>query len=139
MAFICAACAKKIDMPILGLNSYGRCEDCGKAAGCADVPTSHQLPYWKKFVEKEEAAKKANWGVFEAWLEKDTAELHVVPMVDFGDGKKVMSAAHVLDPECRCGAIWHINEHGVKVWSHHDPDHIGALTDEGWAARKGRK
>lgn len=77
-----------------------------------------------------------NWGVFETWPEKDTTELHVVPMVDLGDGYRVMSAAHVLDTECRCGCIWSVNEHGVKVWMHHDPDHTGALTDEEWASRK---
>jgi hypothetical protein len=66
-----------------------------------------------------------DWGVFETWPEKDTVELHVIPMVDLGDGEKVMSAAHVLDPECRCGPLPSINELGVKMWTHHDPDHIG--------------
>lgn len=53
MAFICSACAEKIEMPIGYLTSYGRCEDCGGIARCADVPTSYQSPYWKKFVDKE--------------------------------------------------------------------------------------
>lgn len=78
----------------------------------------------------------ANWGVFETWPEKDTTELHVVPMVDLGDGESVMSAAHVLDPECRCGCIWSINEYGVKVWAHHDADHAGALSEDEWLAKK---
>jgi hypothetical protein len=76
-----------------------------------------------------------NWGVVEVWPEEDTTELHVVPMVDL-DGESVMSAAHVLDPECRCGPLPSINELGVKMWTHHDPDHIGALTDSEWAERK---
>lgn len=135
MAFICGDCADKIEMPIYGFTSFGRCEDCGTPAPCADVPTSYQAPYWKKFVEKEEAAKKANWGVFEVWPEKDTTELHVVPMIDL-DGEKVMSAARVLNSECRCGPLPEISKFGVKMWNHCDPDHVGALTDEEWIERK---
>lgn len=80
-----------------------------------------------------------DWGVFETWPEKDTTELHIVPMVDLGDGERVRSAAHTLDKDCPCAPVPFVNKFGTKVWNHHDPDHVGSLTDEEWAERKGRK
>jgi hypothetical protein len=71
-----------------------------------------------------------NWGVFEVLDDEEiTLAIHIVPMVNL-DGENVMSAAHVLDPECRCGPLPSTNAHGVQMWNHYDPTHEGAQTDE---------
>lgn len=78
----------------------------------------------------------AHWGVVETWPEHDTAELHIVPMIDVGDGETEPSAAHALNSECSRGPVQSVNELGVTMWNHHDPDHPGAQTESEFASGK---
>lgn len=51
--FFCEECKKKKGWPGLIPSSYGRCEICGKGAGCYDVP-SRYLPVPEKKKRKKQ-------------------------------------------------------------------------------------
>ena len=79
----------------------------------------------------------ANWGVIEEWADDNTfTAYHVVPMTSPDpDGEPVMSAAHDLASTCPCHPFLSYNNHGWKLYQHHDPDHPGALPESDYHSR----
>lgn len=77
-----------------------------------------------------------SWGAFQQ-RDRDGQFMayHVVPIVE-ADGDELPSTAHKLSAYCECHPLCEISQiTRTKIFSHHDPEAEGALSETEWDMR----
>jgi hypothetical protein len=70
------------------------------------------------------------WAVIEQFDDDGNhVAYHVMPTAVI-DGEDVWT--HKVSSDCECGPISEVNKHGATIWTHHDPESPGALSEEEW-------